>query len=238
MYLTERELLERQRSQFFRLQKFLREKNIDLDDICELLPGIFHMNRINSVEMVYLDKASRERIEVKKEQVGKEGLQIVQSLLEPSCLKHLVTVNKSADFSDPSFILSTFQHLTLAPIDRIEKNKPSYSWCFSSKKKFNEELTISITQGLNELGQVYHQVEQLLENTFFLEQNFRKFDNLTRREREIMRLIAKGTTSEQIARQLFISPHTVNTHRKNIWKKLEVKSYLELIQFAEHFDML
>lgn len=238
MYLTERELLEKQRSQFFRLQRFLHEKNIEMDDFCDLLPGVFHMNRINSVELVYLDKSSRERIEVKKEEIEKNGLQVVQGLLEPLCLKHLIEINKSADFSDPSFILSTFQHLSLNPIHKKEKDKHNYSWCFSSKKKFNEELTISITQPLNELGQVYHQVEQLLENTFFLEQSFRKFDTLTRREREIMGLIAKGATSEQIAEQLFISPHTVNTHRKNIWKKLEIKSYLELIQFAEHFDLL
>lgn len=238
MYLAEKELLEKQRNQFFRLQKFLREKNIDIDEFCDLLPGIFHMNRINSVEMVYLDKSTRGKVEIEKNKVEKDGMQVIQKILEPSCMDYLVQVNKSADFSCPSFILSTFQSLSFDPMETIEKNKHQYTWCFSSKKKFSDDLTISITQPLNELGKVYHQLEKVLEENFFLKKNFRKFDLLTRREKEIMRLISQGKTSQQISEELFISPHTVTTHRKNIWYKLEIKSYSEMLKFAEHFDML
>jgi len=43
--------------------------------------------------------------------------------------------------------------------------------------------------------------------------------HLTPREFEIIELISNGLTSEQIAKQLFVSPHTVNTHRRNIMDK-------------------
>ena len=43
---------------------------------------------------------------------------------------------------------------------------------------------------------------------------------LTARESEILDLIAQGLTSKQIARQLSISPYTVNTHRDNLRRKL------------------
>ncbi|WP_224994429.1 helix-turn-helix transcriptional regulator [Cesiribacter sp. SM1] len=238
MYYTEKELLERQRNQFFRLQQFLREKKIDIDDFCDLIPGSCSLNRINSIEMVYLDKNSREILEIEKEKVEKDGLRVIKKILDPSCLQYVKQINKTADFSEPSFILSTFQHLSHDPIAVIEQNRHTYKWCFSSKKKFTDNLTISITQPLDELGKLYHQLEKVLEENIFLKQNFKKLDTLTRREREIMQQISRGKTSDQIAEHLCISTHTVNTHRKNIWHKLGIKSYAELIKFSEHFDLL
>ena len=238
MYFTEKELLEQQRRQFFQLEKFLGEKNIDIDDFCDLLPGVFHLNRIHSIEMVYLDKTTREKIEIEKDKVEKDGMQVLQKVMEPCCLEYIQQVNRRADLSDPSFVLSTFQNLSFDPMEVIEKNKHQYSWCYSSKKKFTDELTISITQPLNELGKVYHQLEKVLEENFFLKKNFKRLDLLSRREKQIMGLISRGMTSEKIAEELFISPHTVNTHRKNIWHKLEIRSYAELIRFAEPFDLL
>ena len=52
--------------------------------------------------------------------------------------------------------------------------------------------------------------------------------SLTLRENEIAHLIIKGKTTSEIAETLFLSPHTVHTHRKNIFKKLNVHSPLEL----------
>ncbi|SNT19421.1 two component transcriptional regulator, LuxR family [Ekhidna lutea] len=69
-------------------------------------------------------------------------------------------------------------------------------------------------------------------------QNFSKDDSeekeypLSEREIEIIRKLGDGLTSSQIADTLFISEHTVKTHRKNILKKLDLHSSSELIQYA------
>lgn len=55
---------------------------------------------------------------------------------------------------------------------------------------------------------------------------------LSEREMEVVKLIAKGRSSFEIAETLIISIHTVNSHRKNILKKLKLKSPTELIIFA------
>ena len=52
---------------------------------------------------------------------------------------------------------------------------------------------------------------------------------LTPREKEILKLILDGKTSSEIALQLFVSKHTVNSHRKNILKKTNCKTNSELI---------
>ena len=55
---------------------------------------------------------------------------------------------------------------------------------------------------------------------------------ITKREREIMKLIVKGYTSAEIANQLFISTRTVETHRSNLMNKLELKNTAALVRYA------
>ncbi|HEY3402059.1 MAG TPA: response regulator transcription factor [Ohtaekwangia sp.] len=55
---------------------------------------------------------------------------------------------------------------------------------------------------------------------------------LSKRETEIIRFLAEGLTSLQIAEKLFIAEHTIKTHRKNILRKTGTHNTSELVQFA------
>jgi DNA-binding NarL/FixJ family response regulator len=55
---------------------------------------------------------------------------------------------------------------------------------------------------------------------------------ISKRECEIITLIAEGFTNQQIAEKLFLSSHTVNTHRKNIMAKLGVKNTAGIVMYA------
>jgi PAS domain S-box-containing protein len=57
---------------------------------------------------------------------------------------------------------------------------------------------------------------------------------LSRRQKEILKLVARGYSSKQIADQLCISFHTVNRHRHNIIEKTQRKNTGELVQYAIH----
>lgn len=57
-------------------------------------------------------------------------------------------------------------------------------------------------------------------------------DRLTGREREILRFIAEGKTTPEIATALFLSPHTVQSHRDHIMAKLDLHSKAALIKYA------
>ena len=57
-------------------------------------------------------------------------------------------------------------------------------------------------------------------------------EDLTRREIEILRLIADEMTNNEIAERLYISPRTVDTHRRNLLQKLAVKNTAGLVKFA------
>ena len=55
---------------------------------------------------------------------------------------------------------------------------------------------------------------------------------MTEREMEIIKLISEGYTNGQIADMLFLSSHTVGTHRKNIMQKLGVKNTAGIVMYA------
>ena len=61
---------------------------------------------------------------------------------------------------------------------------------------------------------------------------------LTRREKEVLLLIAEGLTNNAIARQLFISITTVDTHRKNILAKFDAKNTASLIRMAAQMQLI
>ncbi len=70
-----------------------------------------------------------------------------------------------------------------------------------------------------------------------VEKHFPKNDtcepsNLSAREIEIIRLISQGLTNKKIATKLFLSVHTVSTHRKNVLSKLKLNNSSELVAFA------
>lgn len=54
---------------------------------------------------------------------------------------------------------------------------------------------------------------------------------LTEREQEVLRIIAEGKSSKEISNQLFISIHTVDTHRRNIMQKLNLNSSCKLMKY-------
>mmetsp|Transcript_14520 Transcript_14520/g.16887 ORF Transcript_14520/g.16887 Transcript_14520/m.16887 type:complete len:176 (-) Transcript_14520:180-707(-) len=61
---------------------------------------------------------------------------------------------------------------------------------------------------------------------------------ISKRESEIITLIAEGNTNTQIADQLFLSSHTINTHRKNIMSKLGVKNTAGIVMYAVKTNLI
>ncbi len=99
---------------------------------------------------------------------------------------------------------------------------------------------VEFAQGLKMIaaGKPYFQlnvVAQLFENRnigLSAGSEKHRLEILSEREKEVLAAIGKGLTSKEIAQALFLSERTVETHRKNIHAKLEVKNLAGLIRFA------
>ena len=75
------------------------------------------------------------------------------------------------------------------------------------------------------------------ESSYFFDDFLKKY-KLTRREVDIIRLVCKEFSSKQIAAELHLSEFTVNTHRKNIQRKLNVKNVAGLVSFAREHQLV
>jgi DNA-binding NarL/FixJ family response regulator len=97
------------------------------------------------------------------------------------------------------------------------------------------------------LKELVEAIEAVMEGRTFLsleanntirENKDAKIPVITRREKEVLILIAEGLTNNQIAEKLFISATTVDTHRTSLLAKFEVKNTANLIRMAAQFEFI
>lgn len=93
-----------------------------------------------------------------------------------------------------------------------------------------DELLLCIQQAVKGNTVYSKEVKDILNKP--LPQNSTEVPNLTKREKEILVLLMEGKTSNKIAEELFLSPLTVDTHRKNILHKFNAKNIVELVSIV------
>ena len=87
-------------------------------------------------------------------------------------------------------------------------------------------------------GTWFQELQPEKEVSSLLTDDFMKKYQLTTRETEIIGKIAKGLTSREIARELFLSEFTINTHRRNIGRKLNIYTPVGLVNFAREHGLI
>ncbi len=104
---------------------------------------------------------------------------------------------------------------------------------FLNKNSSVQELADAISTVLN--GQIYYAREALLSisgvNTAQKQQDVHDVQ-LSTRELEVLKLLCDGFSPKEIAQQLFLSPRTTETHKKNIMEKMGVNSVAKLISVS------
>ena len=141
------------------------------------------------------------------------------------------------DDADDEKFISYFQQVRASPAH-------DWSWYLSTAKVFmrNEKSKpthmICTASPVDPLHHVTSKVNRLLEENNFLRRNQKIFASLTKREKEILKLMALGDSSVEIAGKLHISQQTASTHRRNIKSKLKVESNYDVVKFAQAFDLI
>jgi len=99
-------------------------------------------------------------------------------------------------------------------------------------------LTLSTSTPIDPKHNFTAKIERLLQENNFLRKNVKFFEALTKREKEILAMLAKGLSIPEISSTLYISEATTATHRKNIRQKINAKSNYDLTQFAQAFNLI
>lgn len=182
-----------------------------------------------------------------------------------TCVAKLINNNELLSFFNNSKVevlicdLNIDQENTFKTLESIKNNNPElYIIIFSAysdrifiqkAKEIGISLYISKTTNLTEL---YNQID-IKKTEFFTNCHFPKVKKmfietefqsdfeiykLSEQEKKIVTLILAGEKSESIAKKLFISKFTVDTHRKNINKKLNVSGIMELQQKVLKYNLI
>jgi PAS domain S-box-containing protein len=126
---------------------------------------------------------------------------------------------------------------TFSGIYRIKHKKGHWVWVYSNTivykrdKNNRPEQLLGICIDFSDNFKTMKQFSELYRENQQLK-NQLLITNLTKREKEIIKMIAGGMTSGEIAAALSISLHTANNHRKNILKKLDFHNKADIARFA------
>ncbi len=165
---------------------------------------------INNGVFVLLNELNSD-IEVKKVLTKKE----FHSTLKHSNFDYLITDNEELT---ELCKLNFSNIITNKKIILLGKEDSS----FSSNLKIIKRICLSA--GKDEINDIFLDI--------FKQRDSSESSEISEREREIIKLVALGKTNKDIAEDLFLSIHTVITHRKNISKKLGIKTISGLTIYA------
>ncbi len=199
----------------------------------EEVPAGLFMNDANTLETIWINKTAAEIVGLTKEERYGYGVEYVKQQYHPDdmlALKEATEVLLKED----------------GPIDsviRVKHSNGEWLWLYSIVKvlRRNSDGTPHLLAGagFNMTKPMYN--EPRLLNLLRENQKLRsqiRVCQLSKREKQIIELIAKGMADKKIADVLFVSTNTVRTHRKNIYRKLELKNAADATRFASECGII
>jgi DNA-binding NarL/FixJ family response regulator len=152
---------------------------------------------------------------------GYDGLQCLQKI--------------KADFPQVKvLVLSNYSQPEL--VDEVKKNKAEGYLIKNSSSAHLKEAISGILSGKNYYPDS-RELKPVPDDSYFFDEFLRKYQ-LTKREVQIIKMVCSEMTTREIAGTLFLSELTVNTHRRNILRKLEIKNVAGLVNFAKQNQLI
>ena len=204
----------------------------------ELMPGVIVIHKLRDFCPVYMSSDGLEILGLDMEELLATGKGYTHRFLNPDFMDdYLVKLENLLKNNEPGEIFTLFHQVNA-------KDHDDWVWYISSVKVFHRnekgDPTHTITSAfpLDQLKHIPQKAERLLAQNQFARKNLDKFASLKERSKEILRLVALGKSSAEIADELHLSVHTVNTHRRNIKEKLGISNAYEFAEYALAFDLI
>lgn len=210
-----------------------------LEPVAAVLPGVLIVNRVPDGGPAYLSPRGCQLLDV--------------SLAE-------ITAMSGEEYHARYFNSADEEDFVPLVMDLVTRNKPGAICTFFQQVRTRagvpwEWYSVGTTVFLrDEAGQPTHlltfampvdpttdvdaKVERMLAEKVFRRAHVARFAGLSRREQDVLRLLALGLSAPEVAADLNISPATAETHRRNLRSKLGITSSYEQVQFAQAFDLI
>lgn len=226
---TEKEIIDQNKHFAFRLRNLYLNNESDFYLIQEFLPNPIYINeRINLSHHFFSKSFYSKGKEIENLFVlGKPYLQKISNLnLLEQAIKTAAKFHLENDYDA---VCNYLQSISL---------NSKMTFYFTNKILINDELTLNTTLFPSD-NQIINKVfKELIPAGQENLNKWLRFQTLTKREKEILRLIANDYSNQAIGDLLFISAHSVKTHRRNIYKKLDIHKTSQLVRIAIAMEIL
>ncbi len=236
--LTQQEIKDANSRQVYSLERKIREGAFSIEEVGNYLPGNVLVTNLNSLSTEYMNHSGCNILNHSVEELKELGTEYFQRFFVPEEMNLFVPAYLTMQQQqNPDFIYN-FAH-------RVKNMQDlSYKWYFASAKlMYTPGCAIAskmllIVNEVNSAGNIAKKINKVLDETEWMKKHFNQFCRLTKREKEIITLVVSGKNSTAIADALCISKLTVNTHRRNIAEKLQLKTFSSLYRFASAYGLV
>ena len=218
--------------QFSDVFDYLKIKQKDRSLEAEDFLGFYHENDADTIAITYLEQRGCMLLGKSLAQIQALGPELLAECMHPNDIEPSINTlfhYKSQKTSKP---FSYFQRIKL-------HGKDDYD-LFITCASYNQERNVfeCVTSSVTQMIEFESVVNAKMDKQAYTEKYLSTYEKLTDREKEVLRYTSLGKSSKDIAELLFLSPQTIETHRKNIRKKTNITSNSELIQFSLNFKIL
>ncbi|XWN38422.1 MAG: helix-turn-helix transcriptional regulator [Balneola sp.] len=232
-YRTDFEILIGQKIDLLRIEKGIKEHGDDWQDFLDDIPGFVHLNKKSGILVHYINETGIKETGFTNVELNEMGYKYQENHLDPYTMH--VTVKSLVPFIERDNENEIF---TFSQAHRKREEKEFEHIYTATKPLRGTDNLISYSLQIDNLEGLSNKVGKLLREYSFMHQYFLHYQSLTPREIEVLTLLASGATNQRVSDKLFISKATVKQHRKHIKKKTECKNTVELVKFAQAFDLI
>lgn len=234
-YNTESELVDRYKYYIIQLESLIHRGESFIEMGVDL-PISIHRNDINTLALLEYNDATLTNSGYSREEMDGLGAKFFLKHVHPYHIK--VTARRVVDAirKEPDKVVGFVEYMHLNANE--DEYKPVLTFGKINKNEPKSTLMLSLIPQMFYNNKLPRRIEQIVAMDEFKFRHFKQFQQLTAREKQILKLLAQGLNNPKIADRLFISRQTVETHRKHINRKLGINHYRDLVQYAMAFDLI
>lgn len=197
-------------------------------------PGFYHVHHIADYAVQYMDEHTCTEFNATLDEIRALGASFQELVTHPEDVPRVRGLLQGlVDRGDENEILAYFVRIKLR-----KEGVEGYNLVITSVRLNLEDRTfVSLSNTVDQLPVFSKKISNALNARFDSRSFARAYMTLTTREKEIFRLLAQAKSVKQIAQALSRSPRTVEQHKKNIYKKMEVNTLAQILRIAKTLHM-
>lgn len=199
-------------------------------NLCNSCKYISLIRDMDTNLICHINKAAEDYFGITQKEAEEDGFSFSRRVLHPDFVQaQALVVNY---FTNPENYQSVYEYMYYVTTVKGWMWTYICSQAFYFRKDGSPRFVIAVAADVNDIiNNTISNSKLVADIKGFSNIEYEKYQSLSKREVELLGMISKEMTSEEIAKELILSKSTVDTHRKSLLKKLNVKSAIGMAKY-------